>query len=317
MQFDNRGGTFARFPFGKLSELDIGKLAIFGVSMKPACGLAHQNAGGLLALRQCSADYSSDFLKSPSRTVVDVDTGKTLHLRDSFGGIDLGNLAAPSTADADIFDQIALLTQSVLGARALPVLLGGDVNWVYGLLDGFWAAQREPGLLILTNRLFVSSWNKTFIRGDDTKNDASKKKPRPESCQVGINGFQSPDAWSYSCHSGGEKIVTADVIHDSGWLSAIEQIDTFIGAQDEVICVIDAAVLDTGYAAGTPSLNVGGLTPRQLVSICTAIEVSSKLSGIALLNVVPELDARGHTEQAITDSAFALLDGLMVEEIRP
>ena len=32
---------------------------------------------------------------------------------------------------------------------------------------------------------------------------------------------------------------------------------------------------------------------------------------------VPELDARGHTEQAITDGAFALLDDLMVEEIRP
>ena len=322
MQFDDdvstgRSGTFARFPFGKLSELDTDKLAIFGVSMMSASGRTHRKAGGLVALRQCSADYLSDFQQSPSRTVVDVDTGKKLQLRDSFGGIDLGNLAAPSTAEANILDQIALLIQSVLGARALPVLLGGDINCVHGLLDGFWAAQREPSLLLLSNRLFVSRWNRASIGGDNTKSEVSEKKPRPVSCQVGINGFQSPDAWSYSCHSGGAKIVTADVIHDSGWQSAIEQIDTFIGAQDEVICVIDAAVLDTGYAAGTPDLNVGGLTPRQLVSICSAIEVSGKLSGIALLNVVPELDARGHTEQAITDSAFALFDGLMVEEIIP
>ena len=135
MQFDDdvsagRGGTFARFPFGKLSDLDTGKLAIFGVSMKSASGRAHQKADGLVALRQCSSDYSSDFLHSPSRTVFDVETGKKLHLRDSFGGIDLGNLAAPGTADADICEQIALLTRSVLDARALPVLLGGDVNCV-------------------------------------------------------------------------------------------------------------------------------------------------------------------------------------------
>ena len=312
-----RDGTFARFPFGKISDLDADMLAIFGVSMNPTYGREHEAVAGPQALRKCSVEYLSDFLQSASRTVVDIDAGKTLQLRDGFGGIDLGNLAARSVADADMVNQIASLAQSVLSARALPVLLGGNVNCLHGLIEGFWAARRNPSLLILTNRLFVSGRNRNFIREGHTQTDASNKEPQPETCHVGINGFQSAAAWAHLHQANGAKFVTADTIHDDGWPLAVEQVGTFIDAQDEVVCAIDAAVLDTGYAAGTPDLNVGGLTPRQLVSISTAIDVSSKLAGIALLNVAPELDARGHTEQAVTDSAFALLDGLMVEEIRP
>ncbi len=312
-----RDGTFARFPFGKLSDLDAGMLAIFGVLMNSTYGRGHEAVAGPNALRQCSAEYLADFLQSPSRTVFDIDTGKTLRLRDNVGGIDLGNLAAGSISDNDMVNQIASLAQAVLAARAVPVLLGGTVNCLLGLIEGFWAAQRKPGLLILTNRLFTTEGSRNFIREGEIHTEGSNKVSELETCQVGINGLQSADAWACVRQASGARIITADAIHDGGWSLAIEEVGAFIDAQDEVICAIDAAVLDTGYAAGTADLNVGGLTPQQLVSISTEFDVASKLAGMALLNVAPELDARGHTEQAVTESAFALLDGLMVEEIRP
>ena len=311
-----RDGTFARFPFGKLSDLDAGMLAIFGVSMNATYGREHAAVAGPQALRQCSVDYLSDFLQSPSRTVVDIDTGKTLRLRDGFAGIDVGNLDAGGIADADMANQIASLAQSVAAARAIPVLLGGNVNCLLGLIEGFWAARRKPALLLLTNRLFMAGGSRNFIRASDNQTEASNRLAELETCQVGINGLQSAGAWARIHQANGAKIVTADTIHDGGWSSAVEQVGTFIDTQDEVICAIDAAVLDTGYAAGTADLNVGGLTPQQLVSMSTALDVTGKLAGMALLNIAPEFDARGHTEQAVTDSAFALLDGLMVEEIR-
>ena len=63
------------------------------------------------------------------------------------------------------------------------------------------------------------------------------------------------------------------------------------------------------------SLNVGGLTPLQLIEILSKANIASKLVGICVSNVAPLLDARGHTQYAVAEALLAVMGERLFEEI--
>ena len=91
--------------------------------------------------------------------------------------------------------------------------------------------------------------------------------------------------------------------------------ETCVVKNNQILCAIDAGVLDTGFAAGTPGLNVGGLTPLQLTEILSKANIASKLVGICVSNVAPLLDARGHSQYATAEALLAILGERLFEEI--
>ena len=80
-------------------------------------------------------------------------------------------------------------------------------------------------------------------------------------------------------------VISAEDIHEQGVEVALNAIQQFSLQNNQILCVIDAGVLDTGYAAGTPELNVGGLTPLQLIDILSKANLASFNSISALFTL--------------------------------
>ncbi len=68
------------------------------------------------------------------------------------------------------------------------------------------------------------------------------------------------------------------------------------GGGRRAVVILDAGVVDTGYAAGAHSLNVGGLTPLELLAVMKAITDCFEVEGMAVVNLEPHRDPRGHIE---------------------
>jgi arginase family enzyme len=112
----------------------------------------------------------------------------------------------------------------------------------------------------------------------------------------------------------GGRIISADELYETRQ-QALETIDLFIKQNEPFVCCVDLEVVDAGHAAGTPSVNVGGLTPEQLIDLLSEIDISGSLAGVAITNVAPKLDGRGLTELAATEALLALLDSHLFDEI--
>jgi len=131
---------------------------------------------------------------------------------------------------------------------------------------------------------------------------------------LGANGIQPHENWKEIKKIHG-KVISAEDIHEQGVEVALKAIQQFSLQYNQILCVIDAGVLDTGYAAGTPGLNVGGLTPLQLIDILSKANLAPKLAGICVSNVAPLLDTRGHSQYATAEALLAILGERLFEEI--
>ena len=75
-------------------------------------------------------------------------------------------------------------------------------------------------------------------------------------------------------------------------------------------------VLDTGHAAGTSKVNVGGLTPEQLVELIGEIG-RRELAGVVITNTASGLDHRGITEHAAAAGLLAAIRRYLFDEVPP
>lgn len=71
---------------------------------------------------------------------------------------------------------------------------------------------------------------------------------------------------------------------------------------ERAVLVIDADALDTGYAAGSTAVNVGGLMPIEVLATVCRIAKTFAIDGMALMNLSPERDWRGHSELILAET---------------
>jgi len=268
---------------------------------------------GPAAIRETSCGLLETYIASPSRTALDLATGTARRLRALDTSLDMGDLACTGQICAADIADITQATTSIVAAGGLPVVLGGDHRVFEGLCAGVSDSTGGPAILSISNNLTLPATVDSaplplasMAAGDEGSH--------PLMC-VGVNGLQSGEAWLAFQRSGGH-LVTADELHDTPHV-AHETIHRFVGAQRSLACCIDLEVLDSGHAAGTPGVNVGGMTPEQLVDLLAAIDMTQSLSGIAITNVAPKLDARGLTELAAAEALLSALRGLLFDEVAP
>lgn len=306
--------TFAAFPERTLEEISRDSIVVFGV---PAHSTLPRQAGcanGPRAIRQATMSAMASYFNSPSKTVVSLETGKASCIRSDVKGVDLGDLADCTELSAEILQRVAHLTAAVVDEGGLPVLLGGDGRALHGLIDGLQSSPAPLGLLIISNRLDLPSARD--LPGVAVSALLSAD-PGSENCSllvVGVNGVQPYSNLKSMQHLHGS-IVAAEEIHEQGTQVALDAIQQFAIQNDRIVCVIDAEVLDTGYAAGAPGLNVGGLTPLQLIEILSESSLAPQLAGICVSNVAPSLDARGHSQYAAAEALLAVLGERLFKEV--
>ena len=256
----------------------------------------------------------SCYFNSPSKTVVSIDTGKTTRFRSEAVGIDLGDLADCTEVSSETLKQVQKLTAGVNNQGGLPVLLGGDGRILEGFINGLQSSLPELGLLVFSNRLDLPQANNLDSKALSTLLTSKPSSDSYPLLAIGVNGIQPHENWKEIKMIHGN-IISADDIHDQGIEAASNEIQQFSLQNKQILCVLDAGVLDTGYAAGTPSLNVGGLSPLQLIDILSKTNFAEKLVGVCVSNVAPSLDARGHSQYASAEALLAILGERLFEDI--
>jgi agmatinase len=229
-------------------------------------------------------------------------------------GIDLGDLADCTEVTIETLKQVEQLTARVHDQGGLPVLLGGDGRILEGLITGLQSSSSEFGLLVISNRLDIPRVNGLSSKALSSLLSVSTNSENYPLLILGANGIQPHENWKEIKKIHGN-VISAEDIHEQGVEVALNAIQQFSLQNNQILCVIDAEVLDTGYAAGTPGLNVGGLTPLQLIDILSKANLAAKLVGIGVTNVAPLLDARGHSQYATAEALLAILGERLFEEI--
>lgn len=112
----------------------------------------------------------------------------------------------------------------------------------------------------------------------------------------------------------GGNIVSADELYESPE-QALATINAFLGQHQSLVCCIDLECVDSGHAAGTPSINVGGPTPEQLIAVLAESDLAHALVGLAVTNVAPALDARGLSELTAAEAMLAVLDSRLFDKV--
>lgn len=306
--------TFAAFSERTLEAVSSDSIVVFGV---PAHSTLPRQAGcanGPRAIRQATISALASYFNSPSKTVVSVETGKATRFRSDTLGIDLGDLADCTELSEEALQRIANLTSAIVDKGGLPVLLGGDGRALQGLIEGLKSSAAPLGLLVISNQMDLPAVRDLPVVAVSALFPADSSPKNGSLLVVGVNGVQPYANMKSMQHLHG-KVVSADEIHEQGTQVALDAIQQFANQNERIVCVIDAEVLDTGYAAGTPGLNVGGLTPLQLIEILSQSSLAPKLSGICVSNVAPSLDARGHSQYATAEALLAALGDRLFEEV--
>jgi arginase family enzyme len=186
--------------------------------------------------------------------------------------IDLGNLGEAS-------DRLPAIVHDIEAHGARPFMLGGDLELGTALIDAFASSPDSAPwtIILLSPRLDV-------------------RLPQAGTFQAVAIGTQrligqsSYGAW----RAVGGAVVPAAACEADGADAAL----ALLAAQAQTaLLLVDLAVIDTGYAAGASSRNVGGLSPMVVLELTDRIISRFDVRALALLNLAPERDPRGHSER--------------------
>ena len=108
----------------------------------------------------------------------------------------------------------------------------------------------------------------------------------------------------------------------AGLDSSIGGVDPYAALAGSLImgtCGLQSASLwktlaaDSGYASGTPGMDIGGLTPKVFNGIVELLSSIKNVAGVAVVNCAPTLDARGHTEHLAAQALLSIMRGVIFD----
>ena len=121
--------------------------------------------------------------------------------------------------------------------------------------------------------------------------------------QIGIRGG-AEFLWEFSYVSG-MTVIHAEEVPAMGMAAVIEKARAVVGG-GPVYVSFDVDSLDPGFAPGTGTPEVGGLTPREVLQLLRGLAGLDVVGG-DVVEVAPQYDATSNTAQAGAQMLFELL----------
>ena len=296
--------TFAGIPQGGMEDVAVGVHAVFGVAMQSSADRRAGASAGPTAIREAAAEWVMPYRNQGDGAMVNLHTGEQTQLAHQSMVIDLGDVQGCELAGPGPLARVEELTAAIDARSGVPVLLGGDRVLQGALLRGLVRRDRRLAFVMLTNTL--DACGDLFVPG--TRLDACLR----ESVVVGLNGFQNERSWRRLREADVEQF-PAEHIHESG-LSQIQHAMRQLNQSGCAVCVlVDLEVVDSGFAAGTPGVDIGGLTPALFLALIDCLATIENLAGLAVVNCAPSLDARGHSEHLAAQALLKILGAVMFE----
>jgi guanidinopropionase len=189
------------------------------------------------------------------------------------------------------------------GVRSLAV--GGDHSISLPILKGL-ASDRPVGLIHIDAHCDTSGEyeGSKFHHGGPFRQAVLAGVLDPErTIQIGIRGG-AEYLWEFSYESG-MTVLHAEDVAAQGIPAVIETARRVVGAGPTYLS-FDIDSLDPGFAPGTGTPEVGGLTPREVLQILRGLKGLDIVAG-DVVEVAPQYDATTNTAHAAAQVLFTLL----------
>ena len=304
--------AFARAPRGGFDDVSSGSVAVLGVPHDSTSTSRQGVRQGPRAIREASADFIYDLQASESGALIDVISGRVLNLRTDSSIVDLGDITASPVDLQSTLDSCHSASSRIAESGGIPVALGGDKFITLPLLGGLAAGLgKNVGLIRITGQLSLADpdnehgpdWTGASLR---RILNAGHVQARNTVC-VGVQGYIPFREWEYA-RAHGVTVITADNVKESGPEASARRALELAGDDcDAVYVSLDIGVVDSGYASGTADIVVGGVIPRDLLTLMRELSVSSKIAALDVVEVAPGLDVRGRSERLAAQCIIELI----------
>ncbi len=228
-----------------------------------------------------------------------LDIAPLLHLTAA----DVGDVPMRSRFSLDeCLADIERFFTTIRAAGVIPLAVGGDHSITYPILKAL-GRDRPVGMAHIdahcdTAGTFEGS---KFHHGGPFRQAVLDGVLDPErSIQIGIHGG-AEYLWEFSVESGMTVLHVEEVV-EMGVAAVVEKARRVIGDGPTYI-TFDIDGIDPGFAPGTGTPEVGGLTPREVLALLRGL-AGAHIVGADVVEVAPQYDATTNTAQVAAQVLF-------------
>ena len=303
-----------RAPLRDFEDIEPGMVVVSGAPYGVKDRITQR--GGPGSIRQSSSVLADDLGRAGPDGVLDTRTGRCLIIPEQTRLMDVGDLNIYPSDVMRTTAGIAGGVQQITKAGGFSVCLGGDHYVGYPCCLGFCRAVAEAnprervGYIQFDGHLDFGE----TTRGMGRYNSGTNARRISEidvivpSSMVWI-GIQCPCSFEQvqTIKRMGGAIFTSEDIHDMGPAEVGKRAgELAIKDCDHIYLSFDIDILDAGFASGTGSVTMGGVTPGALLKILDEL-VNFPLGGMDLVEIAPDLDAGGRTSRMAAEFIFRLI----------
>ena len=307
--------TFLRAPQGTARELKSGSVAVLGAPHDATSGAREGARYGPRAIRDASVDFGYDLEASASNTLVDIETGKQLHLPSAGVLLDLGDISVYPMSPGRSAAALRSAASRVVRRGAFPAVLGGDAFITYPLLQGVARGLGEGvtsmGYIQVSSQLNLGdahvslgkSWN-----GATARRIMESGLVKPSNMVfLGVTGYTATREWELA-RSADMTMITVKDLRESDVERTVQRAQEVAGRGCEAIYLsVDIGAVDTGQAAGRGDVVIGGMVPRELLELMRAFSDAGKVRAMDFVEVAPNVDPSGRAERLAAEAVIEFI----------
>lgn len=202
-------------------------------------------------------------------------------------------------------EDIEATFRTIVEAGVSPLAIGGDHSITYSIMKAV-GAKRPVGMVHIDAHCDTSGpyEGSKFHHGGPFRQAVLDGVLDPaRTIQIGIRGG-AEYLWEFSYESG-MTVIHANEVDDLGLDAVIAKALDVIGEGPTYIS-FDVDSLDPGFAPGTGTPEVGGLTPREALAILRGLK-GRDIVAADVVEVAPQYDATSNTAQCAAQVLFTEL----------
>jgi agmatinase len=206
---------------------------------------------------------------------------------------------------ADCHADIEACYRRIADTEVVPLSVGGDHSITGSILKGL-GAKRPVGLVHIDAHCDTAGpyEGSKFHHGGPFREAVLAGSLDPKrTIQIGIRGG-AEYLWEFSYDSG-MTVIHAEGVAELGVAAVIERVLAVIGDGPTYVS-FDIDSVDPGFAPGTGTPEVGGLTPLQVLQILRGVKGLNIVGG-DVVEVAPQYDASTNTAHIAAQVLFELL----------
>jgi agmatinase len=296
--------TFFRAPASAPEELPEGSTAVLGVPLDSWSIGRNGQRHAPRAIRDASLWLAGYYaMQVEPEGYVDVESGGVRTVPDEPRLFDIGDVQLPQTDPAAATRRIAASVAQIVARGAMPVVLGGDHYVPYpsfvGFVDGLRERKENARVGFLNIDGHFDFWDEVTDMG--RHNHGTFARRISEHPAVGrmawwglTNGNVIDPAGLRALREGGHSAYTADSARRRGLRTTMrEALEIVSEDADAVYVTFDIDVTDGGFAPGTHSIAVDGLSSGEVLEAVGVLSEFDTVRAFDVCELIPQYDVGG------------------------